>query len=418
MFKYLIVFLLLLSVVTVNAEKKAKVPRFAWQSDNPIQPPDFKGYFPNDPEAGKRLDVLIKNRYKGINNTKEYLEIVRKGFRTIRNHRTLVLARIGKKYIWNKKEQNPLAIELMYHATNNPNKGERHYAIYFGLSVVKPKTPAILKALVDIAMTIDDPNDTGRIAWGSRDQKKELIEYLKPYLVSKQEKVSKHAQALKNIFSGKLNAREYWKQNQRAKAQPLFGSRMGELREQLAKGDSATRRKVIDTMRKHFLGLIIKDHVAWLKAYIAAAKDPDPKVRRWVAQNVGGTYVWNAKEVNSLAVDLLLELAHDKDRQVRYDASYYGLNRLPKGHPAQARVDKVNQANRDRKIEKMRQALLKAVKDGKFQMVGRFLRQIKPNDRRSYRKGDREKVQALYNEISKKISEARQLSKNVQTLAK
>ena len=176
--------------------------------------------------------------------------------------------------------------------------------------------------------------------------------------------------------------------------------------------------KVIDTMRKHFLGLIIKDHDAWLKAYIAAAKDPDPKVRRWVAQNVGGTYVWNAKEVNSLAVDLLLELAHDKDRQVRYDASYYGLNRLPKGHPAQPSVDKINQTNRDRRIEKMRQALLKAIKDGKFQMVEKFLRNIKPRKRTSYRKGEREKVQALYNEISKKLFEARQLSKNIQPLAK
>ncbi len=414
MFKCLIIFLLLLSIFSTNAEEKIKITGFAWQSNNPVRPPDFKGYFPDDPESGKRLDILIKNKYNGIKNAEEYLEIVRKGFRNIKNHRTLVLARIGQKYIWNVKKQNPLAIELMYHATNSPDiRNIRHYAIYFGLSVVKPKTPAILKTLVDIAMTTDDPNDTGRIAWGTKDQQKELIEALTPYLKSKKEKVRKHAQALKNIFSGNLNAWEYRKQNLRSKAQPLFESQMEKLREQLMRGDSEKRRNVIAMMRKHSLNLIIKDHDAWLQAYIAAAEDTDPKIRKWVAQIVGATYVWNAKEVNSLAVDLLLKLAHDENPQVRYDASYYGLNRLPKGHPSQLSVDKINQANRDKYIEKMRQALLKAIKDGKFQMVEKFLPNIKPRKRTNYQKGDREKVQALYDEISKKLAEARQLSQNV-----
>lgn len=406
-FKYPAVFLLLLSFISVNAGGKDIISSFAWQSNNPIQAPDFKKYFPDNLEAGKRLDILIKNRYRGINNDKDFLEIIRRGFRTTKNHRTLILSHIGNKYIWNKKEQNPIAIELMYHALDNPNRGERHYAIYFGLSVVKPKTPAILKALVDTAMTTDDPNDTGRIAWGAKDQREELIGQLKPYFASQDEKVKKHAQALQNIFSGKLNAWEYWQENRRAEAKPLFESRMGELRKQLAEGDSAARRKVINTMQKHFLGLIIKDHDAWLDAYIAAAEDPDPKIRKWVAQNVGSAYVWNAKEINPRAVNLLLKLGRDDDRQVRYDACYYGLNRLPKGHPAQTEVDKIHQANKEKHIEEIRQSILKAIKDGKFKMVEHFLRQIKPNDKRSYQNGDREKCQALYNEISKKLSEAK-----------
>lgn len=416
-FRYLIVFSLFLALAA-KAEEKAKAAAFAWQSTDPIQPPDFRKYFPDDPEGGKRLDFVISNNYREIKDPRELLEIARRGFRNMKRRRTMLFSNIGWKYISSVKEQNPQAIELMYHASDSPDKSDCYDAVYYGLSVVKPKTPAILKTLADIAMGTDEPNTIRRIAWGTKDQQKELLEYLKPYLASKEDKIRKHAEALEEIFSGKLSPGEYWVQNRRAEIEPLFGNRMEEFREQLTNGDSVKRREVINIIGKNHLGLLIKDHAAWLNAYAAAAEDPDPWVRMWVAKTVGGTYVWNAKEVNPVAVELLLKLANDGNREVRYDAFYHGLNRLPKDHPAQARAAKALEASRDRYFEEIRQALLQAVRDGKFKEVDKFLEQIKPRDRAKYQPEVREKAQALYDEIAKELSEARKRSKNVSSPSK
>ncbi len=386
---------------------------YAWQSTNPIKAPDFFKYFPDDADAGKKLDQLVKNKYKNVGNDRQYLELVRKGFRRTSQHRSLILSRIGNKYIWNRKKQNPLAIALMYHASNNPNKYERHYAIYFGLSVVKPKTPAILKTLVDIAMTTDDFNDTGRIAWGARDQRDELIKYLQPYLTSDNLKTREHAQALKDIFSGRdkafNKAFNYWKKRKVAKAEKDHGSKMTEYRNKLEIGDSKTRLEVLGIMRKNHLNFIIKDHDAWMRAFIAAAADNNVRVRRWIAQSIGSSY-WNAKETRPDAVDILLKLARDSDRQVRYDAMYYGLNRLPKNHPASKEIEKIRQAAQAKRIEEIRQRVLAGIKNKEYENVEKFLRMIKPSDRRRYRPGEKEQVQKLYDEISEKLSEARKIN--------
>ncbi len=383
---------------------------YAWRSTAPIKAPDFFKYFPADADAGKKLDKLVKNKYKDAGSDQQYLELVRKGFRSTRQHRSLILARIGNKYIWNRKKQNPLAIELMYHASNNPNKYERHYAIYFGLSVVRPKTPAILKTLVDIAMTTDDFNDTGRIAWGAKDQRDELLKYLQPYLANDNLKTREHAQALKDIFSGRDKAFSYWKKQKVAKAEKDHGSKMTEYRNKLETGDSKTRLEIMEIMRKNHLNFIIKDHDAWMRAFTAAAADNNAKVRRWIAQSVGGSYVWNAKEIRPDAVDLLLKLARDSDRQVRYDAMYYGLNRLPKNHPASKEIEKIRQAAQAKRIEEIRQRVLAGIKNKEYENVEKFLRMIKPSARRRYRPGEKEQVQKLYDEISEKLSEARKIN--------
>ena len=99
----------------------------------------------------------------------------------------------------------------MYHAADFSGKnadayGTRHFAVYLGLSVVQPKTPAILRTLADLCMKVDDPNDLGRVAWGASSQKAELIEYLKPYLASKDEAIRTKAQVVEKIFDGRLEA--------------------------------------------------------------------------------------------------------------------------------------------------------------------------------------------------------------------
>lgn len=381
----------------------------AWTSSDPVIPPNFSGYFPDDPEAGKRLDHHVNNQFRNIPSDEDFLEAVRLGFRNMTNHRTTMLSSVGNKYIWNREPQNPEAIELMYHAVDNPNLGERHSAIYSGLSVVKPKPPAVLKALVDVAMTTDDPNDTRRIAWGASDQAQELIEYLSPYLASDQTDVREHARALKGIFSGELSAREYWRQNRRAEAEPVFGPQMDELRTRLANGSSQERHEVFKTFRSNHLDLLVKDKDAWLEAFIAASSDPDERVRRYVAQAVGSGWVWGVEEIDERAVDVLFKLAGDPDREVRYDANYYGLNRLPEDHLAQKRIDTLRKAEWKHEFERLREMNFKSIEEGKYAEVERFLEEIKPQDGKDYYQGiDIPMLQNLYDEISRKLKDAKE----------
>src|SRR5690606_30019709 len=105
-------------------------------------------------------------------------------------YRTSILRWIGNRYIWDRTPQNADAIEIMYHAADfRPDAeqyGTRHYAVYFGLSVVDPKTPPILRTLADLCVAVDDPNDLDRVAWGVRDQREEFLRYLAPHLQSRE----------------------------------------------------------------------------------------------------------------------------------------------------------------------------------------------------------------------------------------
>jgi len=148
--------------------------------------PDFDGFFPDDPEAGEALDELFPFLHDSNLPDDEILQIVQNGLRQTSQHRTLVLRAIGNRYIWNKTPQNPRAIEIMYHAADPEDAyGTRHYAIYFGLSVIRPKKPAnVLRTLASICMKVDDEDDIGRITWGCQNQLEELRSYLTRYLNS------------------------------------------------------------------------------------------------------------------------------------------------------------------------------------------------------------------------------------------
>src|SRR5262249_44695260 len=141
----------------------------------------------------------------------EILRTVREGLRRTREHRTLILAWIGNRYVWGKSPQDPDAIEIMYHAADFRGRsadpyGTRHYAVYFGLSVVQPKTPAILRTLADLCMRVDDPNDLDRVAWGARSQQAELLSYLKPYLAAQDEATREKAVVVEKILGVELQA--------------------------------------------------------------------------------------------------------------------------------------------------------------------------------------------------------------------
>lgn len=218
--KFLLSLLTVASLITISLGQE-----LAWLQTDSYTAPNFEAFFPDDIAGGKILDALWKSEDKDSRSDTEILGAVRNGLRNTTQHRTSILRWLGNKYIWGKSPQNPEAIEIMYHAADFSGDradpyGTRHYAVYFGLSVVSQKTPAILKTLVDLCMRVDDPNDLSRVAWGAKSQQSELLKYLQPYLESKEEPVRSKAEVCRQIFSGELKAFE-WAKTKKEQAQTV-----------------------------------------------------------------------------------------------------------------------------------------------------------------------------------------------------
>ncbi|HEX2972625.1 MAG TPA: hypothetical protein VHP11_09850, partial [Tepidisphaeraceae bacterium] len=176
---------------------------YAWQSSNYI-PPSLD-YFPDDLEGGRVLDGMFAQLQTDRRPDEEFLAAVRKGLRRTTQHRTLILAAIGNRYIWNIRPQHPGAIEIMYHALAFDDLGNvGHYAIYFGLSVTKPKTPNILRAMVEAALRAGS-DFNGRIAWGCAEQKEDLLAAVREYQSHADPEMRESAIMLEKHFLGQAN---------------------------------------------------------------------------------------------------------------------------------------------------------------------------------------------------------------------
>lgn len=186
----------------------------AWQQTDSYIPPDFEAFFPDDPKGGELLDVLSSSLKRDDRPPDEILEIVRRGLRRTTKYRTLILGTIGNRFIWGKSPQHPKAIEIMYHAAEPSDQyGTRHYAVYFGLSVVEPpKPPAVLRALVEICMV---SRDVGRTTWGCRSELERLRPFLEPFLKNEDSEIRETAVALDKHFKGELDFNE-WKRDRNA----------------------------------------------------------------------------------------------------------------------------------------------------------------------------------------------------------
>ena len=304
---------------------------FAWLQTEQYRAPDFESYFPDDVEGGKSLDALWNTHNDTTIPDEEILKTVRLGLRRTVHHRTSIIRWIGNRYIWGKPAQNPSAIELMYHAAdfkgeNADPYGTRHYAVYFGLSVVQPKTPAILRTLADLCMRVDDPNDLGRVAWGTKSQQEELIGFLEPYLTSDDDQVRAKAHICREIFLGERKAFEWAIQQAKIRAETEFLDELPEIRSVLIQGDSAQRKRTLQHILHERISLIMDD--SFVNAFAACAKDSDDSVRAQVATIVGGQWVWSAKKQNPEAIELLLQLSTDSQRDVRYKTVYHGLSTI------------------------------------------------------------------------------------------
>ena len=302
---------------------------FAWQQESPYRPPSFNAFFPDHAEGGKTLDALWKASDKDNRSDEEILNTVHNGLRCTKQHRTNIIRWIGNKYLWGKSPQNPYAIEIMYHAADFSGDradpyGTRHYAVYFGLSVTKPKSPAILRTLAELCMRIDDPNDLGRIAWGAKSQQEELIHYLQPYFDSNDAEVRAKAEVCRKIFQGKLKAFEWAIQKTKEQAEKEYTDQLPGIKEALLAGDTINRNETLKLIRAKGLTLIMDD--SFINAFAACANDPDATVRNNATKLIGGHWIWKAKSQNPDAIKLVLTLSKDENREVRYNSVYYGLS--------------------------------------------------------------------------------------------
>ena len=302
---------------------ESKPPPYAWKHSQYV-PPDYKSFFPDDEQGAEKLNEFWKahiwHKKETSLSDKEIFDLVRNGLKRF-DRKMEVLRWLGNRYIWGKKPQHPEAIEIMYHAAGGP---ARSSAIYFGLSVVRPKTPNIMKTLVDICMEVDDPNDLHRVAWGASGQKDEILEFLVPYLSDPDDEVREKAMVVEKILRGELKAFEWSREKKREKAQEEYAHKLPEIKEKLASGDSKTRKETLHFIGKNSLTLIMDD--SFIEAWAACAKDPDPEIRREVARTFGNRWIWSQKNQNPGAIELMLRLSHDEDRNVRYKAVYFGLS--------------------------------------------------------------------------------------------
>ena len=305
----------------------------AWQRVEPYAAPSFDQFFPDDAEGGRVLSKLWKAADKDTRDDREILATVRKGLRRTTEHRTVILRWIGNRYIWGKSPQNPDAIEIMYHAAdfsgeNADPYGTRHYAVYFGLSVVEPKSPAILRTLAELCMRVDDPNDLDRVAWGTRRQQQEPVEHLKPFLVADNESVRSKAEVCRQIFQGELKAFAWATAQAKVRAEKKFASQLPAIKSVLESGSSDERRKILDLILAERIDLILDD--SFVAAFAKCAEDKDASVRNSVAIVGGGRWVWYSERQHPDAIKLMVQLSTDADREVRYNTVYYGLSTIQK----------------------------------------------------------------------------------------
>jgi len=70
---------------TGTVSPSAPPPALAWQRTDRYVPPDPNGFFPDDPEGGRKLDALFRAGDREQRATEEILATVRQGLRTAQN---------------------------------------------------------------------------------------------------------------------------------------------------------------------------------------------------------------------------------------------------------------------------------------------------------------------------------------------
>jgi RNA polymerase sigma factor (sigma-70 family) len=212
-----------------TAAPQPMAPRetWAWQRADVYEAPDFDRFFPNDPEGGRTLDALWEAEDRDRRPDAEILRAVRQGLRHAEKPSDIIRA-VGLRYIAGKSPPNPEAVEILYHALDYHIENvqawqTRHYSVYFGLSAIEPKSPAILRTLVDLCMSSENPDDLGQVASGAASQRAELLACLKPYLSAADEATRGKAADVARILGGELDVSTWASERGKLRARATRG---------------------------------------------------------------------------------------------------------------------------------------------------------------------------------------------------
>ena len=305
---------------------------YAWQSSAAeFRPPDFESYFPDNPPGARTLEAWWASDDPADVSPDRAIALIRDGLRHYEADPTPLLEWFGKTFIYRKSNQHPAAIELMYHAAtcrspNEDNYGARNAALHYGLSVVRPMSDAVLRALVEICILVDDPADLSRIAWGITPQRSEALAFLSPHLESDDPLIREKAHAVHRILNRELQASTWALERRKNAIEAAYGEVLNTFTDTLRIGTSAQRLTMLAFIESEDITLIMNDdHLA---DFVTCAEDRDPSVRQHIARQVGKRWIGNRELAHPHAVALMKWLSEDADPTVRYNALYYGLSTI------------------------------------------------------------------------------------------
>ena len=300
-----------------------------WEAVDISSPSSF---FPDDAQAGEELDELwaVKNHAFNTVSSEEIFEIVRKGFRRTSAKKDDIIGTIGSKFIWHKRPSVQSAVDILYCASFEPDV--KYNAFYYGLTVANPKSPEVLKRLVELAM---QGYGVGRIAWGIlvvQNQREEFVNLLKPYLNSNDSTERQQAQNVMRVIEGKSSgvySTGIGETNPEdiEKLKKDLGDKLGQIKQALLTGTSSLRLMELERICSLNTCLLFDD--TFLSAIQACAQDKSPKVRIKTAEVAGYYWIWGDTIENPKITRLLIQLSEDEVQEVRYAAVEKGLFNIP-----------------------------------------------------------------------------------------
>jgi len=287
----------------------------------------FESYFPDDAKAGKKLDEWWKNKDSTYLDDDSFFALFRKGLRmcTIKYKGNFPMQYIGGKYIWHKEPDAPRAIDIVYHASFSPEY--KYYAVYSGLSVANPKSERVLKRLIDLAM---EPYQLGRILWGVKQSKQEdeFMALLEPHLQASDLEKRERAEIVAKALRGEIDAGKWeqeWNQKQQTERTIReFSDDLSRIKKTFLNGTSEERLEAIKFINRNVVSLTHDE--SFIQALDNCAKDENPYVRAGAASILGCNYIWGKSAQPEKAIEILLWLSQDENRQVRYNTVYFGLS--------------------------------------------------------------------------------------------
>ncbi|MBL7648469.1 MAG: HEAT repeat domain-containing protein [Candidatus Hydrogenedentes bacterium] len=300
----------------------------AWCAEDRYLPPNFEGFFPDSAQGAAELAALWAAPNRDEADKSRVFATVRQGFRHYRGDRAELLRWLGRRFVEGQSTQDGNAVEIMYHALDIDQEQAgaaeaRSAALRFGVSVVRPLPPNVLRALAALSLASEDGDELSRVVWAIADQRSEALAILDDYTAHGGDVDREKLAIIRKLWNRELKAQDWVRDRNRARALDKFGDRLPEILRELDSGTSDGRNAALEFVQRNDVLPILPESV--LAAFSRCASDSDPRVRALAARLIGERWVLAATHMHPRAVDTLLKLSRDEAALVRHNAIYYGL---------------------------------------------------------------------------------------------